>query len=150
MKDYAELKQWLGRLRFQEARIEAESERIERLRALSEKVTASCGAGGAGGGVPDRRYDLVARVVDAERELSSRLDELKNTEREIRAVIGGVPEERLRTLLELRYIAQRSWESVAEAMGYQTRQVHRLHGAALARIEALGLIEFGEEVTKCH
>ena len=148
MKDYSEIKRWLGRLRFQEARIEAESEQIERLRALTEKVTASCGAGGGGGSCQDHRYDLVAQVIDGQRELDDRMRELMRTEKEIRNVIAAVPEERMRVLLELRYIAHRSWERVAAAMGYEERQVHRIHAEALRRIAELGLID--EEVSKCH
>ena len=55
--------------------------------------------------------------------------------REIEGAIRQVEDERLRELLQLRYLEGLTWEKVSEALNLQYRWVIKLHGDALENIE---------------
>ena len=124
--------EYLRQAQILDARIDAGIERIQRLRALAERRTAAYGHGSGGGsGAADRRADVVARIVDAERELDQKIDRMIALRAEIEAVIAGVPDARMRTLLELRYLNNHTWEQIAEEMHFGVQWLHKLHGRAL-------------------
>ena len=131
-QEYNAAVEYLRRAHILNLRIDAGFERIQQLRALAERRTAAYGRERViGSAAADARMDVVARIVDAERELDAKIDRLIEMKREIAAVIARVPDERMRALLELRYLNDRTWEEVAEAMNYTPRNVYNLHSAAL-------------------
>ena len=130
--------EYLRRALALDMQIDAGFEQIQQLRALAERRTAVYGREKVGGnGAADRRMDVVARIVDAERELDAKIDRMIAMRAEIREVIGRVPDERMRVLLELRYLNGRNWEDVAEKMNYTTRNIYNLHSAALKIVAPL-------------
>ena len=48
--------------------------------------------------------------------------------------IDAVPNAEYRTLLSMRYLSIRSWQDIAESMGYNEKYVYELHGKALKMI----------------
>ena len=129
---------YLRRATVLDMQIDAAFERIQQLRALAERRTAAYGREKVGGsGAADRRMDVVARIVDAERELDAQIDHMLALREEIREVIGRVPDDRMRVLLELRYLNGHTWEVIAEEMNYTTRNIYNLHGAALKVVAPL-------------
>ena len=130
--------EYLRRALVLDMQIDAGFERIQQLRALAERRTAVYGREKVGGsGAPDRRMDVVARIVDAERELDERIDRMIALRAEIQDTIDRVQDARMRVLLELRYLNGRTWEEVAEEMNYTTRNVYNLHSAALKAVAPL-------------
>ena len=118
--------------------IDAGFERIQQLRALAERRTTVYGREKVnGGGAADHRMDVVARIVDAERELDEKIDRMIALKAEIQGVIARVNEDRMRLLLELRYLNGHTWEDVAERMNYTTRNIYNLHSAALKAVAPL-------------
>ena len=118
--------------------IDAGFERIQQLRALAERRTTVYGREKVnGGGAADHRMDVVARIVDAERALDAQIDRMIALREEIQATIARVPDERMRVLLELRYLNGRTWEDVADQMNYTTRNIYNLHSAALKAVATL-------------
>ena len=128
-------KEYLRQYRYIDRSVEAKLERIERLRALAVTVMAAYGRnGGSGGRSPDSRMDVVARLVDAQRELDVEIAQLLDTKAAIEAAIARLPDARMRTLLELRYLQGRKWDDIAAALGYCRDNVLRLHRAALQKV----------------
>ena len=130
--------EYLRRALVLDMQIDAGFERIQQLRALAERRTAVYGREKAGGsGAVDGRMDVVARIVDAERELDAQIDRMLALKAEIQETISRVGDERMRVLLELRYLNGHTWEDVAEEMHYTTRNIYNLHAAALKAVAPL-------------
>ena len=147
-QEYDSTVEYLRRARVLNLRIDAGFERIQQLRALAERRTSIYGREHVGGGAAtDGRMDVVARIVDAERALDAQIDRMLELKEEIAGVIARVPDERMRGLLELRYLNGRTWEEVAEQMNYTTRNIYNLHSAALKVVALLIPREGAEEGT---
>lgn len=133
--------EYLQRAQTLNLRIDAGFERINQLRALAERRTTVYGRERTSGSSPtDGRMDVVARIVDAERALDLQIDRMLEMKQEIANLIARVPDERMRSLLELRYLNGLTWEAVAERMHYTTRNVYNLHNAALKVVAAGGIL----------
>ena len=129
---------YLRRALVLDMQIDAGFERIQQLRALAELRTAVYGREKmSGSGAMDRRMDIVAKIVDAERELDAQIDRMLALRGKIAQTISRVQDERMRILLELRYLNGHTWEEVAEAMHYTTRNIYNLHAAALKAVALL-------------
>lgn len=130
-------KEYLSRARTLDKQTDVKHERVMRLRALAEKRTTSYGET-VGGGTWDR-YDLVDEIVDQGREIDEDIDRLLALRREIEATIRTVPEDRLRLVLEHRYLTKDTWEAIAEKLYYDERHVRRIHNRALEVITCPGM-----------
>ena len=131
-RNYDPTMEYLSRAQILNMEIDAGFERIQQLRALAERRTAVYGREKVGGsGAMDFRMDVVARIVDAERELDEKIDRMIELRREIQDTVARVSEDRMRVLLELRYLNGCTWEEIAERMSYSTRNIYNLHAAAL-------------------
>lgn len=129
-------REYLGQAQKLMRQAEAKTEQLIRLRALAERTTAAYGMdAGGGSGTADRRAEIVARIVDMEKDLTAQNAELLRAWNEIAGRIGQMPEETHRTLLQLRYLCGESFVRIGEKMGYCERQVRRLHGQALRAFE---------------
>lgn len=127
-------KAYLSQYRWLDIRIDAKLEQIERLRELAARRTAAYGSSGGGAGKPDRRADVVVRIVDAEKELDADIDRLQTLRADILHTISQLPDPRMRTLLELRYINGMKMSEIAERMNYSVRNVTNLHAAAIRKL----------------
>lgn len=125
LQDVERVKAWLGRMWDMDKRVMAGVERLERLRALAERVTTSYSGGGGGSSKPDRRYDYVADIVDAERELRGRAAEYVRIEREIGSVVDRIADGEVSAVMELRYLGCLSSERIAEKLYMSDRDVRR-------------------------
>lgn len=126
-------KEYLSQYRTLNDSINAKLAQVEELRRRAQTVGG--GEGGAHSTQPHSRVaDITDRLVDLEREINEEIDRSVDVQRRIRAAIAAVPEERLRTLLELRYINCMTFEKIAVAMNYSYKQVCRLHGKGLLEI----------------
>jgi len=77
-----------------------------------------------------------AAVVDAkERELKEEKESRVRSYQEIGECIDSVQSEKERDVLHYRYIKGLDWYEIAEKMNYSERQIHRLHGRALANFK---------------
>ena len=127
-------KEYLSQYRTLENSINAKLAQTEELRSRAQTVSGGNGTGAHSTQPHSRVADITDRLVDLEREINEEIDRSVDLQREIRAVIAAVPEQRLRTLLELRYINCMTFEQIAVAMSYSYKQVCRLHGKALLEI----------------
>lgn len=132
-----EKKAWLMQYRAAEREERRLSEELERWRSRAESATARYGADTCGGGDGRSLEHAAEHIAHLAAQLEHQRIGLVRLRREIGAAIDAVPDARHRELLRLRYIDGRTWEQVAEFMGYDDpRWVYVLHSNAL---NALGL-----------
>lgn len=78
-----------------------------------------------------------AAMVDLQHDLNDEIDLLVDTKQAIRHLIGQISNPHYRVLLEMRYLCFDTWEAIAEALHYDVRWVHVLHGRALQEVSHL-------------
>lgn len=79
--------------------------------------------------------DIIVKIVDMKAEINTDIDHLVDLKREIMQVVKAVPNPEHQTLLELRYLCFKSWEDVAQELGYNVRHIYRLHDEAVEQIK---------------
>ena len=84
-----------------------------------------------GGGKGMDIGDVVADIVDTQREYHARLMRCLEYERMVMGRINAISDGRYRQVLMRRYVSGQGWNRIAEAMHYSRMQVTRLHGQAL-------------------
>lgn len=124
-------KEYLGRARWIDRRIEETRERLQRLRAQLEG-RVSCLNGMPGGG---RYVDRKDEMVDVELRLERQIRDMCRIKDEVVEAIEGVPDPICREVLELYYLDGLPWSRVAERMHYTVRNVQILHGKALQQVQ---------------
>lgn len=129
-------REYLGGIQRLSRQIDANTEQLLRLRARAERITAVYGASpGGGSSSPDRRADLIVRIVDMERELIEKNARLIDRWQEASDRIDRLPREAHRTILKMRYLGNAPFSRIAEKTGYCERQIRRLHASALREFE---------------
>lgn len=93
--------------------------------------------------IADPTYERVEKILSIEEKVSQSIDELIDLREYLKRAIEEVEEERLKLLLQYRYIEGLRFEEIALRMGYDIRHVWRLHGQALQVISK-------KDVSECH
>ena len=93
----------------------------------------------------DRFQDTMVSLIDYERKINSRIDELVNLKQEINDVIGKLPRLEHRIVLTKRYLQRKRWEQIAVEMKYEERQVRRFKTEALLQADQI----LSENVREC-
>ena len=113
--------------------------RLEEIQSLEELLTKTTQAFGETP-VQLRPSDHIgagtARLADARNEAEKALCRLVDLKQEIETAIFSLPERKMGNLLFKRYVLGKTFEQIAADMNYSWRQIHRLHNAALAQLEA--------------
>ena len=81
------------------------------------------------------REEIIAKIIDMEREIKAEVDRLMDLKREICQAISQVKNPTYHTLLELKYLSCLKWEEIREETGYSERNIRRLHKKALAAVK---------------
>ena len=129
-----EKKAYLMRYLEAKCRFQALSDEMIRLRSDAERITPLITEMPGGAQVSDRIANAVERLIACADELEREAENMQQLMREIRAVIGTVPDAIQRRLLLLRYIDGHTWEQIAVMMNYSYVHICRLHGKALSEI----------------
>ena len=128
-KEYLNQAYWLDR------RIDS---KLEQLSALKDMVTKTTSAMTDDVVSHTRNVhsmqDVIAKIIDMQAEINADIDRLVDLKSEIMHVIKAVRNPEHQTLLELRYLCFKSWEYVAEQMGYNVRHIYRLHDEAVEQV----------------
>ena len=93
----------------------------------------------------DRFQDTMVSLIDYERKINSRIDELVNLKQEINDIIGKLPRLEHRIVLTKRYLQRKRWEQIAVEMEYEERQVRRFKTEALLQADQI----LSENVREC-
>jgi hypothetical protein len=107
-------------------------ERIARLREAGTRATSTWSATRASGtGNRSNVENAAISAVDLELQLDGEIDRLNLMRRQIQDAIDQMEDERLKRLLELRYIDHRSWTYIMIRMEIERRWSFILHERAL-------------------
>lgn len=128
-------KEYLGQAYRLDQRINSKLEQVLSLRELTTKATATM-SDMPGGGSRNvyKMQDIIGKIVDLENEINADIDQLVDLKREMVTAIKSVENPECQTLLELRYLCFKTWEQIAVDMGYSTRNVYKLHDAAVEKL----------------
>lgn len=124
-------KQFLSRYADNEREIRRLEEELCRWESRAQKMTSSFSHTPSHRG-DDRIQSAVDQIVELRNLLYDRLVDATELRRQIALSVSTVPEQRLRLLLEYRYIDDLTWEAVAAAIACDYRWTLRLHDRALA------------------
>ena len=116
--------------------IDRKLEEVARLRSKLTRVTEVYSTEPRGGGsIYGKTEEIIAKIVDLEKEIDADVDRLISIRDNIKAVIEAVEDDRERLLLQYRYLDGRTFEEIAVQMHYSWRHIHRLHSRALSNVE---------------
>lgn len=121
-------------------RIASLTDRIEMLRTRAESITPAYAAGGSGGGTPkDKLSAPVEEMVDSEREIRQIRNEFIEFRDRAEREIQRIPNNIYATLLEEKYIKGNPWGTVTDKLGYSDEKYVRevLHSRALAEFDRI-------------
>lgn len=128
-------KEYMEQARYLDMQINSKIEQVRTLNELATKVTTVYSD------MPHspnrntgRMEETIAKIIHLESEIDRDIDALVDLKQEVKTAISKVEDEKYRVLLELRYINQKSWEEIANQLGYDLRYTHKIHGRALQKI----------------
>lgn len=130
-------KEYLSQYKDLNDSINAKLEQVGELRRKAQTVSSGSSDGTHSSTPRDRIGEITARIVDLEHDINEDIDRSIDLQREIRAAIATVPEVRLRTLLEYKYINLLTLDETAVRMNYSYPQICRLHGRALQSVKMI-------------
>ena len=115
--------------------IDRKLEEVARLRAKLTRVTEVFTAEPRGGGsIYGKTEEILAKIVDLEKEIDADVDRLIEVRDSIKSIIEAVEDDRERLLLQYRYLDGKTFEWIAAEMNLSWQWVHKLHSKALAKI----------------
>lgn len=126
-------KEFLSLARNIDRRIDAEQERLDRMRSRLETGRMSHLSGMPRGG----RYDWAdteSSIIDLEKRLNAQIRDMCRIKIAVTDAIRAVGNVEYEEVLNYRYLDGLKWERIAEIMGYELRNIHYMHGKALLRI----------------
>ena len=128
-------KEYLEQARYLDKMIDSKFMEAESLRSLATKVTVTY-SDTPHTTTPDnhRLEKILTSIADFENEIDEDIDRFVTLKKEIKDVIGEVKSVKFRTLLEMRYLSQMTWEQIAVKLGYDSRYIRKMHGWALQKI----------------
>ena len=116
--------------------IDRKLEEIARLRSKLTRITQVLTAEPRGGGsIYGKTEEIIAKIVDLEKEIDADVDRLVAIRDGIKTMIEAVEDDRERLLLQYRYLDGKTFEWIAVEMHYSWRQIHRLHSKALTNLK---------------
>ncbi len=133
-----ELKEFLSQATWINIMINTKLEQLEELKRLSMKVTSDLKADkiSVAGREKSRMESIIVKMIDFENILNQDIDRYVDLRKEIEETINLTTDGNSRLVLQLRYIAGKPWDDIADTLGYDKRTVFRLHGKAIKEIES--------------
>jgi DNA-directed RNA polymerase specialized sigma subunit len=116
--------------------IERKLEEVGRLRSKLTRIMPIYSTEPKGGGsIRGKTENIIAKIVDLEKEIDADIDRLVAIRDGIKTIIEAVEDDRERLLLQYRYLDGKTFEKIAVEMNYSWRQIHRLHSRALTNLK---------------
>lgn len=136
--DDREIRAYLRGVRSQYRYVQTLTLRAERYREMAMRATGRTDALRLSGTARRSKVeDNVLAMVDIRRDIEKQIQAFSKEARRAEKLISRLPDPKHRTVLQLRYLSNMTWEEIAEQMGYTLRWVHQLHSDALDRAKAL-------------
>lgn len=90
-----------------------------------------------GGDMADSTAHRAIRIEELQQEIAQLYTQMDLVRRETELFISSLPDLRLRSLLEMRYLSGFKWETIADTLFMTTRSAMRLHQRALQTAHVL-------------
>jgi len=130
------VKAYLSQALFLDQKIDSKFIQLEYLRSLAEKSISVLSDMPSGSiTINDKMANIIAKIVDLETELKTEIETLLDLKKEITQVINSVKDQELSVLLEMRYLANMDWHTIADKLKYELRNTYYLHGKALQQVK---------------
>jgi DNA-directed RNA polymerase specialized sigma subunit len=107
----------LQQLFYIEKIIQHEKDRLDELRASVDLHSPGLSDMPKAPGAKDKLGDTVPKIVDQEAEIQKNIILYSRTKEKLLRYINGVPFVRIKMIMILRFIDQKSWQEVADAIG---------------------------------
>lgn len=118
--------------------IDVKTNEVAQLRALLDAGSLRYDKDKVMGGVcDDQMASTIAKIVDLENEINADIDSLIAHKKLARDWIDMLEDDREKIILCKRYFEKKSFEQISVEMSYSWRQVHRLHGGALIKLDRM-------------
>lgn len=118
--------------------LDCKLEQLARLRAKAAKITTIISGERVQGGIEGSRLEaIVERIVELERDIEQDIEQLKRKQSDVEAMILRLDSPREMDILTNKYIFGGSWDDIALFEGCSKRQIFRIHGEALKKIEKI-------------
>lgn len=132
-----EVKEYLSNGFRLEVRIQSKLELLEYYNGLADSARrAKLGIVSRTGDWKKHSIDnSIIKIEEIQEEIAEEINELVALKEDIMKKIKQIENSDYQTVLELRYIGNKSWEEIAEVLGYSTNNVFKLHRNALNCIE---------------
>ena len=130
----AEKKEYLRNYRRFGKEIDRKIEEYERLYSWIMKTTPTFSDMPKGKGNGDKLPGGIERLIETNEQLNADIDRYIGQRRKIASSIEALSDVTLRTVMAMYYLNGKTWEDVANSLGYDVRHIYRLHGIALEKI----------------
>lgn len=113
-------------------------ERAKRYREMAMRATSRTDAVRVSGTSNRSKVDTyVLELWETHDELKRETHRLMDQSREAEIIISLLDDQRLRAVLQFRYLCAMDWEEIAQKLNYTLRWVHKLHREALDTLEEI-------------
>lgn len=128
----------LMKIKRYDAQIDSMLSEVSRIRELAMKVTSTIsGDVGGGFGGKDKLADAVATIVDLEREINNKVDELIDLKKSLLIDIYRLTDANHVAVLYRRYFSYETFEKISADLGYSYRNICYIHGKALQELNEI-------------
>ena len=134
MKITAPVQHYLRSAWYYQKKADFLNEKIMVLRSKATKMTTSFQDVPTFGGFADHRQQVIAEMVDLEREYGKSMMMCRNKAKEIEFVIGLLENHQEKLVLEMRYLHYDNWLDIAINLNYSVQMIYKIHGRALINL----------------
>ena len=129
-------KQWLERARYAEIEIKELTELKDRIMASLQGGSLNIEGERVQTSVDNHTEKMLAEYADTVRMINVQIAEREIARKEILKAVATIEDERVRILLILRYLKNKTWGEIAEELHYsQQHVIANLHRKALREIK---------------
>ena len=134
MKKTAPVQHYLRSAWYYQKKADFLNEKIMVLRSKATKMTTSFQDVPSFGGFEDHKQQIIADMVDLEREYKKTHQQCRNKLQEIAFFINQLESFQERIVLQMRYLYFENWQDIALRLNYEERQIYRIHGRGLVNL----------------
>lgn len=134
MKLTAQVQHYLRSAWYYQKKADFLDEKIRVLRSKAQKMTISFQDVPTFGGFADHRQQVIAEMVDTEREYRKMTQQCRNKVQEISFFINQLDSFQERIVLQMRYLYFENWQDIALRLNYSEPAVYKIHGKALMHL----------------
>ena len=122
---------YLKQLKYLDKQIDGNILELEKWQSRAGKITTIMTGMPGANNVSDKICDSVANIIDLNNQINTDIDKYVDLKGEILEKINIIDDDRLRNILQDRYISYWTWEEIAWKNNYSWQHVYRLHEKAL-------------------